>query len=199
MKEIKLVLLYFVVPFFSLNSCKKDPKDDSDIRYQLFQLEGRGWKSRMRTQKVDDIGFTATEVPIQYYLLKNQGSQDLWAIDSIYKANKTERVMEFVFQQEEEKELLDPSFTGISYEEGLKYLAFGIDQDFYVVTSKKDTIPCAGVNYERTYKITPYQKILLYFSGIQPDEEVQLIYKDKLFKKGTLKFKFNSADTQIKL
>ncbi|AMA50300.1 MULTISPECIES: hypothetical protein [Flavobacterium] len=199
MKEIKLVLLYFVVPFFSLISCKKDPKDDSDIRYQLFQLEGRGWKSRMRTQKVDDIGFTATEVPIQYYLLKNQGSQDLWAIDSIYKANKTERVMEFVFQQEEEKELLDPSFTGISYEEGLKYLAFGIDQDFYVVTSKKDTIPCAGVNYERTYKITPYQKILLYFSGIQPDEEVQLIYKDKLFKKGTLKFKFNSADTQIKL
>ncbi|MFK7048441.1 hypothetical protein FLACOL_01616 [Flavobacterium columnare] len=199
MKEIKSVLLYLVVALLSLISCKKGSKDDSDIRYQLFELEGRGWKSRMRTQKVGAIGFTATEVPIQYYLLKNEGNQDLFAIDSIYRMNKTERVIEFIFQEEEEKELLDPSFTGISYEDGLKYLAFGIDQDFCVVTSTKDTIPCAGVNYERTYKIAPYQKILLYFSGIQPNEQVQLIYKDKLFKKGTLKFKFNSADTPIKL
>lgn len=198
MKGINYLFFVFSVLFLS---CKKDPnqKDDSEIRFQLYQLENRGWKSKVQTHKIDDVGFTATEIPVQYYLLKDQGNTDLFKIDSIYQANKTERVIEFVFEQDEEKDLLDSKFTGISYEDGLKYLSFSIDKDFYVVTSKKDTIPCAGVNYERTYKIAPYQKVLLFFSGINPNDELQLVYQDRLFKKGTLKFKFKDSYTDIKL
>lgn len=197
----KLLLLFILIISVS---CKKEvekklPVDDGSIRYQLFQLEKFGWKSKKYSQKVDGINFTATEVPIQYYLLKDQGNQDLFNIDSLYQENKTERVLEFTFEQEDEDDLLKDKFTSLSYEEGVKYMSFSLDKDFYVVTSKNDTIPCSGVNYERNFKVAPFQKVLLFFSGIDPKEKIQLIYNDKLFKKGILKFQFKDTYTEILL
>lgn len=195
----RLFYLVFVLAFFS---CKKEGSgniDDSEIRDRYFNLEKIGWKSRQYTQKVDDIGFVATEVPIQYYLLKDKGNENLLLIDSLYEENKKERIIEFTFQQDEEKDLLSNDFTGMDYTSAVKYMSFGLDKDFYVVTSKKDTILCSGVTYERNYKIAPYQKVLLFFSGIDPNDKIQLVYNDFLFRKGTLKFKFKDTYTQIAL
>ncbi|MGH2665717.1 hypothetical protein [Flavobacterium sp.] len=194
----RLCFLFFMIALFS---CKKEDKaiDDSEIRDRYFQLEKIGWKSKVYNQLVDDINFTGTEIPIQYYLLKDKGKEDLFLVDSLYEANKTERVIEFTFHQDEEKDLLDEKFTGMSYEDGIKYMSFQLDKDFYVVTSKKDTIPCSGALYERSYKIAPYQKVLLMFSGIDPNDKIQLVYKDNLFQKGIIKFKFKDPYTQIAL
>lgn len=200
MKVFKLLVFTFLILFFI--SCKKEPKNsqqDSEIRDRFFNLEKIGWKSRSYTQVVDDIGFTATEVPIQYFLLKSQGLENLKRIDSLYEENKRERVIEFTFQQDEEKDLLAQDFTGLDYTSSVKYMSFGLDKDFYVVTSKKDTILCSGVNFERNYKIAPFQKVLLFFSGIDPNDKIQLIYNDVLFRKGTLKFKFKDPFTPIAL
>ena len=210
MKEINniLKLIGIVIFIILFNSCSEKKAenensfnqiDDAGIRYQLFQLEKIGWKSRLHIQKVDDIIFTATEIPIQYYLLKDQGNQDLFNIDSLYQINKRERVVEFTFEQDEEDDLLKEKFTSLNYEDGIKYLSFSIDKDFYAVTKSKDTIRCSGVQYERNFKIAPFQKILLYFSGISPEEEIQLIYNDRLFQKGIIKFKFKDTFTNILL
>ncbi|WDF64547.1 hypothetical protein [Flavobacterium sp. KACC 22763] len=201
MKDLNKII--FVIVFFVFTSCNKDnsitKSDDSEIRDRYFNLEKIGWKSRIYTQKVEDIGFTAIEVPIQYYLLKNIGTDSLRTVDSLYEKNKRERVLEFTFQQEEEKDLLSKDFTSMEYTDAVKYMSFGLDKDFYAVTSKKDTIPCSGVSYERSYKIAPYQKVMLFFSGIDPNEKIQLVYNDFLFRKGTLKFKFKDTYTQIAL
>lgn len=200
MKDLSRFIFVFV--FFALLSCKKEKlsnADDSEIRDRYFNLEKIGWKSRVYTQKIEDIGFIATEVPIQYYLLKDLGNQDLKTVDSLYEENKRERIIEFTFQQEEEKDLLTKDFTGMEYTDAVKYMSFGLDKDFYVVTSKNDTIACSGVNYERSYKIAPYQKVLLFFSGINPNDKIQLVYTDFLFRKGTLKFKFKDTYTPIAL
>jgi hypothetical protein len=197
MKDIsKLFCLLFVLLLFS---CKKEKIENSEIRDRYFNLEKIGWKSRSYTQVVDDIGFTATEVPIQYYLLKDQGIENLEHVDSLYEENKRERVIEFVFQQDEEKDLLDKDFTGMDYTSAVKYMSFGLDKDFYVVTSKKDTIHCSGVNFERNYKIAPFQKVILFFSGIDPNDKIQLVYNDFLFRKGILKFKFKDPFTPVAL
>jgi len=187
--------------FFFLVSCKgkEEVEDDSEIRYRYFSLEKSGWKSREHNQKIDDINFTAAEVPISYYILKNEGNEDLFKIDSIEKANQNERVLEFNFVQEDEKDLLGEKFTGLNYDESVKYMSFGIADDFFVVTSKKDTIKCSGVTMERNFKIAPYQKVLLFFTGIAPEDEIQLIYNDRLFKKGIMKFKFQEKTTRILL
>ncbi|TRX00137.1 hypothetical protein [Flavobacterium gawalongense] len=195
----KIFCLLFVFVFFSCKKGGDDNKGDSEIRDRYFNLEKVGWKSRVYIQKVDDIGFVATEVPIQYYLLKDKGNENLVLVDSLYEENKRERIIEFTFQQDEEKDILSKDFTGMEYTNAVKYMSFGLDKDFYVVTSKKDTIPCSGVSYERSYKIAPYQKVLLFFSGIDPNDKIQLVYNDFLFRKGTLKFKFKDTYTQIAL
>jgi len=192
-----LALLFIVV----LISCKKETvgEDDSDLRSRYFQLEKIGWKSKLFTQKVDDISFTAIDIPIQYYLLKDRGTENLFEIDSLYEQNKMERVIEFTFQQDDEKDLLGKGFSLLPYDKTIEYMSFKLNDDFYIVTSKNDTIACNGVSYERNYKIAPFQKVLLFFSKIDPNDKIQLVYKDRLFGKGTIKFRFKDTYTQIDL
>ena len=74
MRVINNLFICFMLVLFT--ACKDEEKqiDDSEIRYRFFNLEKAGWKSREHTQRVDDIGFTATEVPIPYYILNELGS-----------------------------------------------------------------------------------------------------------------------------
>ena len=78
----------------------------------------------------------------------------------------------------------------MNYDKSIAYMSFNIQKDFTVVTSKHDTIVCSGVLFERTFKIAPKNKILLFFSDINPNDRIQLVYQDELFKTGTLKFRF---------
>lgn len=181
----------FIVAFVLFGSCKKkEDRLDGEIRDRYFNLEKAGWKSKSYNQKVDNINFTATEVPIIYYLLKDKGNKNVIKIDSLYEQNKRERVYEFEFTDENEDDLLKSKYTNLDYEGSVKYMSFSLENDYYVVTSKNDTIKCSGVLFERSFKITPYNKVLLYFSNIDPNDKVQLVYQDKLFRKGTLKFRF---------
>lgn len=188
----KLTLVSMVLLAFACNK-KKDSffKDDSALRYQYYNLEHKGWKSKNYAQNVEGIRFAATEVPIQYYLLKDKGNEDLFMIDSLYESNKTERIIEFTFEEKDEKDLLKEEFTSMDYKKSVEYLSFTIQKDFSVITSKNDTILCSGVLHERNFKVAPFNKVLLFFSGIDPNENIQLLYKDNLFRKGTLKFQFN--------
>jgi hypothetical protein len=198
MRGLSKILIFLIL--FSCN--KKDNSsfkevDDSAIRYKLFQLEDMGWKSKKHSQQIDDLNFTAIEVPIQYYILKDQGKSDLFNVDSLYNQNKFERIIEFTFEQEEEKDLLHEEFTNLTTDESIKYMSFKVENDFYVVTSKNDTIKCSGVTFERNFKVAPLQKLILFFSGISPEEKIQLVYNDKLFRKGIIKFKFEDQYKEI--
>jgi hypothetical protein len=199
MKVITKVLCIFIAAMAI--GCNKENKanDDAEIRYRYFNLEHSGWKSKQYTQSVEDINFTAVEVPLPYYILKDIGTENLFEADSIYQENKRERVIEFEFKNKDEEDLLDSKFTKLSYEEGVKYLSFNIEKDFKVITSKKDTISCSGVTFERNFKTAPYHKLILFFTDINPDEQIQLVYEDNLFKKGTLKFKFQEKITKLVL
>lgn len=184
--------IFFMLLIFAFFSCskKETKKDDSDVRFRYFNLEKIGWKSKNYTQKVDKIIYTATDVPIQYYLLKDQGDVDLIKVDSVYENNKTEKVIEFVFENENEDDLLKEKYTNLEYKNSLEYMSFKIQNDFFIVTSKMDTVECSGAVFERDFKVSSHNKIILFFSGIDPNEKIQLIYNDKLFGKGILKFKF---------
>lgn len=180
-----LLLLFIVF------SCKEDiVKDESEIRYRYYNLEKNGWKSKNHSQKVDNIDFTATEVPIVYYLLKDKSQVNLIEVDSLYEENKKERIIEFVFKDEKEDDLLKDKYTGLDYKESVEYMSFSIQKDFFIVTSRNDTVKCSGVLFERNFKVAPENKVILFFSDIDPNDKIQLVYQDNLFKKGTLKFRF---------
>lgn len=202
---MKFLLTCTFILFTSLFiSCKEDSKIDSpaskeSVEYRYYNLENRGWKSRKQTFEFNHIKYTAVDVPIQYYLLKQLGNDDLVEVDSVFNTLRTERIIEFVFEHNQGVDLLTEKYTGLDTESSIKYMSFAIDKDFYAITSKKDTIPCNNVLYERHFKVTPYTKILLFFSGINPEEVVQIIYEDNLFKNGKMTFFMNEPYEEILL
>lgn len=185
---------YFLSIFFAfcLFSCDDKPKSKSIPEYKIFNLEQQGWKSKRVNQFINDINYTATEVPLKYYLLKNTSTNPK-LVDSIYKANSKERIIEFEFQHSNEADLLIDKYTNKSYDDAVKYMAFTIEKDFTVVTSSNDTIQCSGVNFERNFKIAPFKRVLLYFNNINPNDNIKLLYQDYLFGNGIMKFNFNET------
>ncbi|PKP11186.1 MAG: hypothetical protein CVU08_12795 [Bacteroidetes bacterium HGW-Bacteroidetes-3] len=176
-----------------LYSCNKSPKEKD---YKIFNSQHHNWKSLRVTQFVNDINYTATDVPLQYYLIKDIG-EDYQNIDSIYNANVKERIIEVEFQHIDQIDLLLPEYTTKTYEEAVKYMAFAIEKDFAIVTSSNDTLKCSGVNFERNFKIAPFKRLLLYFNNINPNDHIQLIYQDHLFGNGIIKFKFKELPIKL--
>jgi len=198
-KESKLRFHFYILVVLCLCfiSCNKEKNNTENSYDEFYQLENIGWKSKKVNRYINTINYTATEVPIAYYILKDQGSSDLKKVDSIYKLHKRERVLEIEFHHDEEKDLLQSEFTNRNYEEAVKYMAFTIKNDFTIVTSSNDTIKCSGVQFERNFKVAPFKRALLYFGDINPEDQIQLIYNDELFGNGIIKFKFK--ETPIKL
>ena len=146
-----IVLVVLVLVFCS---CKKNKKPNTNIdSHKIYQLADAGWKSKKVNRYLGGINYTVTEVPLQYYILKDQGRENLQHVDSIYKAHDRERVLEIEFHHDEEKDLLLSEFTNKNYEESVKYMAFKIQKDFKAITSSKDTISCLGVQFERNFKV----------------------------------------------
>ncbi len=189
---------FFLIGVLLLSSCQKEKKQpQSKIEYKLFNLEQAGWKSKAVSHFFSEIEYKATLVPLQYYILKNEGNSDLEKVDSIYNSVKNERVLEIEFQHEKEDDLLKSEYTNRNYEESVKYMSFYIEKDFKVVTQSGDTINCSGVTFERNFKVAPFKRLLLHFGGIPEEENIQLLYNDQLFGNGLMKFKF--TETPIKL
>ncbi len=185
-------LLLFLIIF----SCNKNDEISEYSDSKLFKLGLENWKSKRINKIAGEIKYTATEVPLQYYLLKNIGNNPK-KIDSIYSVNKKERIIEVEFTHAKEDDLLKKDYTNKSYDDAVKYMAFTIGKDFTVVTSSNDTIKCSGVNFERNFKVAPFKRALLYFNNIKPTDNVKLIYQDHLFGNGLIKFNFNEIPLKL--
>lgn len=189
--KIKMLLLLFCSVLFWV-ACSDDGKD-----YKFFKLEDReDWKSKTSFQLTDDFIFRATEVPTLFYILKSNKDLSGKQIDSIQNSHAGERIVEFEVEAVEKDDILEEKYTGVNYQKSVSYFSFMIKNDFKVVVGK-DTIPCSNVVFERSYKLAPYQKLMLYFSGISPKEEMQLIYDDHLFKQGVFKFKMKERPIKL--
>ena len=184
-------IIFILLSIQLLLGCKSDSEeiDTREISRKLYQLENQGWKSKTISHFVGDITYRATEVPKEYYFLKNSLSLD--SISKISKELSNERIVEIEFEHINHEDLLQKHFSDLNYEKAITYMASNIKNDLWAVTSKNDTIACSGVNFERHFKVIPFNRVLIYFGGIPEDESIQLIYKDGLFKNGIFKFKFD--------
>lgn len=191
------ILFYVIITIF-FYSCKQNTdfshKKDS---YKLFNLEHAGWKSKSITQNLSNISYTATLVPVQYYILKEKGLLNSQELDSIYESHKRERVIEVVFQHANKDDLLKREYTERTYESAVKYMSFNIEKDFIAITQLGDTINCSGVTFERNFKLAPFKRMLLHFGNINEEDKIQLVYHDQLFGNGLIKFKFKEIPLKL--
>ncbi|WBX75078.1 hypothetical protein PG911_10455 [Tenacibaculum ovolyticum] len=157
-----------------------------------FSIFDNNYTSFKKTTLINKIFYTATFLPKDYYILKN-----LKTIDSLdyYRVRiKNEEVVQFDLQDIDGKDLLKDKT--LNYEDYIKYLSFNIKNDFYAISKKGDTIKANGVFFERNYSLAPYKRLLVYFKfPYEIKEEVKLVYNDKLFKNGIIKFLLNKKNS----
>lgn len=75
------------------------------------------------------------------------------------------------------------------YDERVRYISFAMQNDFYIV-QKKDTIRPGLYQFERIYEVAPMATLMMAFDKkkLNINEEITLVYNDKLFNKGYVKF-----------
>jgi hypothetical protein len=78
------------------------------------------------------------------------------------------------------------------YEERIKYVSFYMEKDLYLVQGG-DTIYPGLYHFERTYEVVPFLTVMLAFDNKKFDREKEftLVYNDKLFEKGLVKFNYH--------
>lgn len=183
-----------------LVSCKSEREkqwEQSSVSERLFELQSRGWRSNQLLNFKKDIQYRATQVPIEYYLLKNHGTANVVSFDSLVQRSAQERIVEFEFEHVAGDDLINSEFTDRSNQSTVTYMSAAIQNDFYAVTHKGDTIRPAGVLFERHFNVSPVKRLMLYFSGIPEGEDIKLIYNDQLFKNGQFEFDFQNAPIQL--
>jgi len=201
MKTIKNITTYLLVFLaLSLSACKNKIEKQwskTSTSERLFEYQERGWKSNQVINFTADIQYRATEVPIEYYLIKNQGTTDAKAFDSVVAAHASERIIEFEFEHIKGKDLLEEEYNNLSYDDAVVYMSSTIQKDFIAVTSSNDTIACSGVLFERHFKVSPFKRVLLFFGGIDSNETIKIIYNDQLFDNGNFSFDFNEDSIKL--
>ncbi len=192
----KIFTTLFLITFFFI-SCKDSVEENTDAKFKLFNLNNAGWKSKTLSHNESKINYKATQVPLQYYILKNGPSEDPIVVDSIYRSHSKERIIEFEFQHDTKDDLLKAEYTKMDYTKSIKYMSFNLKEDFELITNSGERIKCSGVTFERNFKVAPYKRALLHFANVPENDNVKLLYRDKLFGNGLFKYNFNEAPIKL--
>ncbi len=170
----------------------------SEFQYKggTIHLEEIGEESNQNvvqeiTKQQRDIKYRAKKIPSELYL-QNKGLKGE-ELELALKEVSGEQLFYFEFEEALKQDLIKKYFEE-NLDQKIAYLSFDIYNDFKLVNEKGDTIHSDYSVYERNFHVAPYERILLSFSGIDPNEEVQLVYMDQLFGRGKFDFTFASTN-----
>lgn len=141
------------------------------------------------------INYSAKELVISNHLKKSLNASSTHQLDSLDQEMSTERVFQVEFQHLSEADLLQSKYTNLDYSESVQYMSSYIGADFFIVTNNQDTLVSQGVIFERNFKIAPFKRVLVFFTSVDPTAKVDLVYNDRLFGNGQIKF--NHKDLKL--
>lgn len=169
--------------------CDRLNTADQIKRFVLDETHGY-----IKKQQVNGIDFRVLLSPPEFESIRRLERKEHWNktdFDSVYSSVKDHRLFYFQMGTEQGQNLLqNSSTTNEDYNTKLQHLIGSIKDDFYLV-SEGDTVSCALHHFERGYGLSPNMNITLVF----PKEEsagqsATLIYNDRLFETGVVKFPF---------
>ena len=176
MRSIKC-FVFFLFLIFSCRENNYKREEQIDNKFNVFKSQ----------KTFDNIQMSAYVLPKEN-IIEN--------LDSRNNELDSELILGFEINSAD-GDVFDISNTNKNFDETFKYVSFKIFKDFKLLTNKGDTIQCIGAHFERTYDVAPYKRLLLYFSDINQNEEQYLIYNDKLFNKGIVKFNLKSSPIKL--
>ncbi len=149
----------------------------------------------VKTKEIKDIIFNTAYMPgevMAYMELKNKeySQSQFKEISEHYSA-----MSYFNFRielKEGSGEVLKYNLSSAGqYNERLNYMAFNMQKDIYLVQNS-DTLYPGLFHYERIFEVAPYATAMLAFDNekFKKDEEFTIVYNDRLFNKGLIKFNY---------
>lgn len=149
----------------------------------------------VKAKTIDKMIFSVLYKPSEYLLCQEERSNEISTKTYNQKLPDYSDLYYFDLKIEIEGgqgELLKQDASGSEdYDKRVKYYSFGLLHDITMVQNG-DTIPCAMTHFERAFDITPYACFQIAFPKQKSKEgDLTIIFIDKIFGKGILKFFFN--------
>ncbi len=179
-----------------------DPVRDTEGRaYFDSEEELRHWSENSEavntTKEIGGFWYGVTILSPDYLALQELRSREYTAEELAEAKSHYEELYYFKFgirRPDFQKELLHYNIDSQQeYSSRINYCAFAIQQDLKLAAGT-DTIPCALVQFERTFEAGPGLTFTLAFPRKSiHSEEIDFIYYDNLFQNGIMKFRFTKA------
>ncbi|MBL0048938.1 MAG: hypothetical protein IPP32_12675 [Bacteroidetes bacterium] len=151
----------------------------------------------LKTKTIDNVIYSIQYKPIDYIICEELETESIK--DSILVRNykELEGMEYFDFKiklMDYEQEFLKYGINSQNeYQENVNYCAFKMQSDISLQNGN-EIIPCALFHFERAYDASPEARFILGFEKPKDKvgENMTLVFEDKLFHKGIIKFNFNS-------
>lgn len=175
-------------------------KDAQKLNVQDYinwiQNPGNGFK---KEKSIDDITFSVLFKPYEYIICQEEKTQTIYDSIIIRKTGELNEMQYFDLKIElndGQGELLKHQLTSVEeYNKRVNYFAFEMQKDIQLLDGR-DTVSCLLFHFERAYDVSPLSTFLLGFpltKNIESKEKT-LIFYDRTFNKGVLKFTFKKDE-----
>jgi hypothetical protein len=176
-------------------ACKKE-KLAMDA-YRAFVLSKD--YSCQTTQSLVAADYSIKWLPPFYSYLASNEALNAKACQHINKLNQNQRpeVLEFLFEIKikNQKQSLSNLNNLEKNTVAVDYLSAQISRDLQMITESNDTLPCLSSQLERHYSIDDKTTLLLHFSSKKDwGKSLTILFNDRLFNQGIIKFNFLSKD-----
>lgn len=189
----KIYKLVLVISFLALIiGCEK----------KLLPLEYKQWAESedsglSKSKIINPIEFKVQFLKPEYKLLINKGPVEINNIDIEKELLEYEKDYSFAFTMKNLNGI--PPLRYQLYDENeyfsrIEYMNNNVTKDFYLLTSKSDTLKCLFAHMERDFGISPELRLQVSFGDIVEGEDIQFCYNDNMLRNGMIKFKFYWED-----
>lgn len=202
-KARKMSKWHYIFIIFSvvISACNSTPTQLNIPEY-IKWVENPG-NSLKKEKTIGDFSYKVFYKPADFIALReavNTGKQeDKEAIQK--RSDEIQNFYQFNFDivsADGKTSVLKHNITSeAEYGARINYFVSHAQQDFKLVQGN-DTLPCISYHFERTYGITPKNTILLGFAKPNTLDDIQLIFTNRLFNTGDIKFQF-SKNTLTKI
>ena len=208
----KIITLLILVIVFSCGKTNKESSIGNDNSssvnkstfetIELFPSEYVRWVQNkdngfFKEKTIGEITFSLLNKPAEYIICQEERKDD---IKTETVKNKTAELGDMNYYdlkislENGQGELLKHKLaSSAEYNERVKYFAFDMQKDVIMIQGN-DTVSCAMFHFERVFDTAPQAVFLLAFPKQNNTEEKTIVFHDKIFGKGIIKFNYREKD-----
>jgi hypothetical protein len=155
----------------------------------------------IRTKKISEFNYSMKYLPLEFMICNELRKEEISQVeyDSLVSNYEGMEYYEMRIQIDDfndETAKYQVADMGV-YQQRIMYMSFAMQDNINIELSEDLTAPCKLYHFERTYGVAPYATILMGFSKEdlpEMEEERTIVFEDKLFNKGLIKFNWSMAD-----